>query len=72
MPANLREKIRQGLFLLDGAMGTQLIARGISAGTCNDYLNIESADIISDIHRAYLQAGSDAVITNTFGANKFA
>jgi 5-methyltetrahydrofolate--homocysteine methyltransferase len=72
MPDNLREKIKQDLFLLDGAMGTQLIARGISAGTCNDYLNIESPEIISDIHHAYLEAGSDAVITNTFGANKFA
>ncbi len=37
---SLRERIRGGLFLLDGAMGTELIARGIEAGTCNDYLNI--------------------------------
>ncbi len=72
MPVNPRERIKQGLFLLDGAMGTQLIAHGISAGTCNDYLNIESPETISEIHHAYLQAGSDAVITNTFGANKFA
>lgn len=72
MPVNLREKIKKGLFLLDGAMGTQLIARGISLGTCNDYLNIESPDIISDIHNAYLQAGSDAVTTNTFSANQYA
>ncbi|MBA7689060.1 Methionine synthase [subsurface metagenome] len=69
---NLEERIRQGLFLLDGAMGTQLIARGIEAGTCNDYLNVASPDVIFDIHRAYLQAGSDAVLTNTFGANKYA
>ncbi len=72
MSTNLRERIKQGLFFLDGAMGTQLIDRGISVGKCNDYLNIESPEIISDIHRTYLQAGSDAVITNTFGANKFA
>ena len=68
---DLRERIKQGLFLLDGAMGTELIARGLEAGRCNDYLNIESPDIIFDIHRAYLQAGSDAILTNTFGANKF-
>lgn len=73
MPAvSLKEKIRQGLLLLDGAMGTELIARGIEVGTCNDYLNIESPDIVSEIHRTYLQAGSDAVITNTFGANTYA
>lgn len=69
---SLKEKIKEGLFLLDGAMGTQLIARGIEAGTCNDYLNIESPDVILDVHRAYLKAGSDAVITNTFRANKYA
>ena len=69
---NLRERIKQGLFLLDGAMGTQLIARGLETGKCNDYLNIASPDIISDIHQAYVQAGSDAVLTNTFGANKYA
>jgi 5-methyltetrahydrofolate--homocysteine methyltransferase len=69
---NLSRRIKQGLFLLDGAMGTELIARGIEPGKCNEYLNVESPDIVSDIHRAYLQAGCDAILTNTFGANKFA
>jgi len=69
---NLRERIQQGVFLLDGAMGTELIARSIEAGRCNDYLNVASPDVIFDIHRAYLQAGSDAVLTNTFGSNKYA
>lgn len=69
---NLKQRIKQGLFLLDGAMGTQLIAHGIEAGKCNGYLNIESPDIIFDIHRSYFEAGSDAVLTNTFGANKYA
>ncbi len=69
---SLRERIKQGLFLLDGAMGTQLIARGIEVGKCSDYLNVELPDVVSDIHRSYFEAGSDAVITNTFGANKYA
>jgi len=69
---DLRDRIKKGPFLLDGAMGTQLIAHGIDVGKCNDYLNIESPDIVLGIHRDYLQAGSDAVLTNTFGANKFA
>jgi 5-methyltetrahydrofolate--homocysteine methyltransferase len=58
--------------LLDGAMGTQLMARGIQTGKCNDYLNIESPKVVLDIHRAYIKAGSDAILTNTFGANKYA
>jgi 5-methyltetrahydrofolate--homocysteine methyltransferase len=69
---SLKERISEGLFLLDGAMGTQLIARGIEAGACSDYLNIESPDIIFEIHQAYFRTGSDAVLTNTFGANKYA
>jgi len=68
---NLKQRIKEGLFLLDGAMGTQLIARGIEVGTCNDYLNIDSPNTIFDIHLSYIKAGSDAVITNTFGANEY-
>jgi methionine synthase I (cobalamin-dependent) len=68
----LKQRIRQGLLLLDGAMGTELIARGAKVGKCSDYLNIEWPDVVSDIHRAYLQAGSDAILTNTFGANRYA
>jgi len=68
----LKDRLKQGLFLLDGAMGTELIARGVEPGTCNDYLNVESPDIVFDIHCAYFRAGSNAVLTNTFGANKYA
>jgi len=67
---SLKERISRGVFLLDGAMGTQLFARGVKAGKCSDYLNIESPEIILDIQRAYIKAGSDAVLTNTFGANR--
>ena len=67
----LRERIEQGLLILDGAMGTQLIARGIAPGVCNDNLNVESPEIVLDVQRAYIAAGSEAIITNTFGANKY-
>jgi len=69
---SLRERIGQGVFLLDGAMGTQLFARGVEVGVCNDYLNVKSPDVVCEVHRAYLNAGSDAVLTNTFGANRVA
>jgi methionine synthase I (cobalamin-dependent) len=68
----LIDRISEAVFFLDGAMGTQLFARGIEAGECNDYLNIESPDLVAEIHTAYLQAGSDAIITNTFSANEYA
>ena len=66
---NLKTRLNDGLFLLDGAMGTELIARGVEAGKCNDYLCVESPDIVSSVHDSYIRAGSDAAITNTFGAN---
>jgi 5-methyltetrahydrofolate--homocysteine methyltransferase len=67
---DIKARIKQGPFLLDGGMGSQLIARKISVSKCNDYLNIETPDQIEQIHRDYLDAGCDAVITNTFGANE--
>ena len=69
---DLRARIQGDLFLLDGAMGTQLFARGAEPGKCNDWLNVESPGMVMEIHRAYLDAGSDAVLTNTFGANRYA
>lgn len=69
---SLKEKLAEPLLLLDGATGTELIARGAEVGKCNDYLNIESPDTVLEVHLAYIRAGSDAVLTNTFGANKYA
>lgn len=68
----LKDRLAQGVFLLDGAMGTQLIAQGVAPGTCHEWLNVASAGVVGRIHRAYLEAGSDGVITNTFGANRYA
>jgi 5-methyltetrahydrofolate--homocysteine methyltransferase len=66
---SLKERLAQGVFFVDGAMGTQLIEAGAPAGCCNDYLNIESPATVTAVHEKYLDAGVDAIITNTFGAN---
>jgi 5-methyltetrahydrofolate--homocysteine methyltransferase len=76
--SNLRKKIMQDLspagkgdvLILDGAMGTQLISRGAAGGACNEYLNIQSPDIVREVHKAYIKVGSDAILTNTFGASR--
>ncbi len=70
--AKLKDAISSSLVILDGAMGTQLFARGVEAGVCNDYLNIRSPELVKAVHADYIKAGSDAILTNTFGANKFA
>ena len=66
---DLKERLQQGVFFVDGAMGTQLIAAGAPAGCCNDYLNIESPETVKTVHQKYIDAGVDGIITNTFGAN---
>ena len=62
-------KLKERIFILDGAMGTELQKKGITKG-CPDNLNIENPELIKEIHKSYADAGSDIVITNTFGANR--
>ncbi|MFN3309780.1 MAG: homocysteine S-methyltransferase family protein, partial [Anaerolineales bacterium] len=57
--------------LSDGAMGTQLHARGVSFDECFDALNLTNPNLVFQIHSDYLQAGSDLLQTNTFGANRY-
>jgi len=66
---SLKERLGQGLFFLDGAMGTELIEAGAAPSVCNELLNLQSPQIVGSVHRAYIDAGADAVLTNTFGAN---
>lgn len=56
--------------LFDGAMGTQLQERGLAAGEIPELLCLTNPDEITQIHAAYVAAGSEAVTTNTFGANR--
>lgn len=64
----LREHIEAGTLILDGAMGTQLMAHDASGN--NELWGFEHPDELKSIHRAYLDAGATAIITNTFGGNR--
>ena len=55
---------------LDGAMGTMLQKKGLAAGEIPELLNLTHGDMIKDIHKAYIDAGSQIVYANTFGANR--
>ena len=57
------------IILFDGGMGTEIFKRGIKPGKLPDILNIEQPEIISEIHKAYYNAGSDMCQTNTFGSS---
>ncbi|MGQ9618517.1 MAG: homocysteine S-methyltransferase family protein [Candidatus Aminicenantia bacterium] len=63
------EKMKRDLVIFDGAMGTQLIERGLKKGECPEIWNIERPEIIKEIHRNYFEAGADVVLTNTFGGS---
>ncbi|MCX6055894.1 MAG: bifunctional homocysteine S-methyltransferase/methylenetetrahydrofolate reductase [Chloroflexi bacterium] len=57
--------------LSDGAMGTMLHQRGITFEGCFDSLNLSHPALVADVHRQYIDAGSQIIQTNTFGANRF-
>ncbi|GAB4455432.1 MAG: bifunctional homocysteine S-methyltransferase/methylenetetrahydrofolate reductase [Anaerolineales bacterium] len=57
--------------LADGAMGTMLHARGIGFDKCFDELNVTNPAAVAEIHREYIEAGAQLIITNTFGANRY-
>ncbi|MHB1023913.1 MAG: bifunctional homocysteine S-methyltransferase/methylenetetrahydrofolate reductase [Acidobacteriaceae bacterium] len=57
--------------LCDGAMGTMLYGRGVFINRCYDELNLSQPELVRAVHEEYLQAGSEIIETNTFGANAF-
>ncbi len=68
---NFLEQLSLGTMLADGAMGTMLHARGVGFDKCFDELNLTNPAAVADIHREYIEAGAQLVITNTFGANRY-
>lgn len=57
------------IHIFDGAMGTMLQAGGLEPGGCPELMNIEKPEVVKNIHRAYIEAGSTIIETNTFGAS---
>ena len=72
----LQNDLKNRILLLDGAMGTMIQKQNLTADDfggekyegCNDYLVLTKPEIIKDIHKKYLKAGSDIIETNSFGA----
>lgn len=60
----------KNFLVFDGAMGTQLQARGLAAGELPELLCLTNPGEIAEVHAAYVAAGADVVTTNTFGANR--
>jgi homocysteine S-methyltransferase len=74
MALHFLDRLREGPLLCDGAMGTQLYARGsetLTHGRCFDELVLTEPALVQEIHRDYIKAGAQVIETNTFGANRF-
>jgi methionine synthase / methylenetetrahydrofolate reductase(NADPH) len=64
------ERLRRGLILADGAMGTMLYARGIPYERCFEEMILSKPALVEEIHGAYIAAGAELIETNSFGANR--
>lgn len=70
MKPTLLEAIRERPLLCDGAMGTQLMFAGLEQGGCGEHWNLSHPERVLEIQRRYAEAGSDCIITNTFGGSR--
>jgi methionine synthase I (cobalamin-dependent) len=61
---------REKVLVADGGMGTMLMAAGLKPGESPELWNVEHADEVRGIHRGYLAAGAQIILTNTFGGNQ--
>src|SRR6478672_8144622 len=64
------EAIKEKPLLADGAMGTQLMLAGLEQGNCGEAWNVDHPDRVLAIQRRYAEAGSDCLLTNTFGGSR--
>jgi len=72
MAAWLDEMLSSGPILTDGAWGTELQARGLALGEMPDFWNLSHPDRVEAVARAYVDAGSQIILTNTFRASRIA
>ena len=64
------ELMKERRIYFDGGMGSLLQARGLKPGELPETWNLSRPEIITEIHREYIEAGADIIDTNTFGANR--
>ncbi len=66
------DALKKGRILVaDGAWGTALQARGLTGGECPELWNVEHPEIVLEVARSYIEAGSNLIETNTFGGNRY-
>ena len=69
MPSLADLLARRGVLLADGATGTNLFDMGLTSGDAPELWNLEEEEKVRALHRGFVEAGADIILTNTFGAN---
>ncbi len=67
----VKELLKKDIVLLDGGFGTELIKKGLKPGEDSASAVFDHPDWVKEIHRSYVDAGSDIILADTFGANSF-
>ncbi len=70
MPDLLKRLAEPGVLVADGATGTMLQQAGLPAGAAPERWNLENQNAVVNLHRSYIEAGSDIILTNTFGGTR--
>ncbi|MDR2755900.1 MAG: homocysteine S-methyltransferase family protein [Planctomycetaceae bacterium] len=71
MSISLSDWFQSGVLLLDGGWGTQLQLRGLETGAHPDLWNLSQPEKVREVAECYVNAGSDVILTNTFGSTRF-
>src|SRR3989339_2035371 len=64
-------RLKEGVVLFDGGMGTELYNRGVFINKCFEELNLTNPSLVKQVHDDYRKAGAEVLETNTYGANRF-
>jgi len=67
----LRHIANKGFILADGAIGTNLFAKGLETGDAPELWNVDEPEKVLELHREFVEAGADILLTNSFGANEY-
>jgi methionine synthase I (cobalamin-dependent) len=70
MHSLIEKLVRKGPVVTDGSWGTQLQRRGLSRGESPDYWNLDHPERVAEVAQAYVDAGSQIILTNTFQASR--
>ena len=68
---DIKKAMEERVLFFDGGMGTMVQRAGLKAGQQPEVYNMVHPEIITSIHKAYVDAGADIITTNTFGANEY-